>query len=82
MSHYSPPTDLFGAPSASSDLKPLRDPVTLHGHVLRDQKGEDAVLLRVGNREAWVPRRLIRYDGLGEQRVQIERWKAREQELL
>lgn len=61
-------------------LPPLDDPVE-HFACVKSESAA-AVLLRFpGWGEAWVPKSLVRFDGAGWQRLQIERWKAREMEL-
>lgn len=74
---------LFPELGSKPKPEPLKDPVEITLRISRDNPAEIAVL--VSNHmcpRAWVPRKLIRFDGLGEQRVQIERWKAKELGLI
>lgn len=62
---------------------PLRDPVEASVKVQRDHPKDDAVLIEIAGGEThWIPRRLIRFDGTGVQRVKIEKFKAREIGLI
>ncbi len=62
---------------------PLRDPVEATVKLQRDNAKEDAVLIEiVGGATHWIPRRHIRFDGIGVQRVKIEKFKAREIGLI
>ena len=62
---------------------PLREPIEVSVKVQRDQPKEDAVLVEIaGGATHWIPRRHIRFDGTGVQRVKIEKLKASEIGLI
>ena len=71
-----PQSDLFGDKSLEKE-KHLQDPVELTVTVLREHvKG---VLIRnADGGEGWVSKEHLIWNSTGEQRVKLERWKARE----
>lgn len=74
---------LFPELGSKPEPEPLKEPVEIMLRVSRDNPRDDAVFVSTHARGLmWVPRKLIRFDGLGEQRVQIERWKAKELGLI
>lgn len=74
---------LFPGMTPAPAQAPLKDPVEVTVRVSRDNPREDAVFVSTHARGLmWVPRRFIRFDGLGEQRVTIEKWKAKELGLI
>ena len=74
---------LFPELGEAPKQEPLKDPVEVMVRVSRNNPRDEAVFVSTHARgPMWVPRRLIRFDGLGEQRVQIERWKAKELGLI
>lgn len=74
---------LFPELGEAPKQEPLVEPVEVMVCVARDKTRENAVFISiVGSDLMWVPRKLIRFDGLGEQRVQIEKWKAKELGLI
>lgn len=68
--------DLFGEARQAPE-KRLKEPVSIEAIVLRtSHKG---VLIRQrGMPEHWIAKEHLIWDGLGEQRIQIEKWKAKE----
>lgn len=71
-----PQADFFGDKAPAKE-KRLQDPVELTVTVLREHvKG---VLLRnAQDGEGWVSKEHLIWNGTGEQRVKLERWKAKE----
>lgn len=82
MSGDAGPHDLFGVAPNARERK-LKEPVPAQVVVLRESA--KAVLVRHGGRgqaEHWIAKNLLIWNGLGEQRVQVERWKAAECEII
>lgn len=74
---------LFPEIGAAPEPPPLKDPVEVFARVSRDSPRDDAIFISTHARGLmWVPRQLIRVDGLGDQRIRIERWKAKELGLI
>lgn len=72
--------DMFGGGTKREE--PLREPKEITACVVVDPKNRDAVRVQSEAGDLhWVARSLIRFNGLGRQKLLIETWKAKELEL-